>query len=54
MTKRDPLASLPASLRAFNPTIGKPALRARRIVTVRVIPAVDVVRVTNAAHEARR
>ena len=46
MTKRDPLASLPASLRAINPTIGKPAPRARRIVTVRVIPAVDVVRVT--------
>ena len=46
MTKRDPLASLPASVRAINPTLAKPALRARRIVTVRVIPAVDVVRVT--------
>ena len=46
MTKRDPLASLPASVRALNPTLAKPALGARRIVTVRVIPAVDVVRVT--------
>ena len=46
MTRRDPLASLPASVRAINPTLAKPALRARRIVTVRVIPAVDVVRVT--------
>lgn len=46
MTKRDPLASLRASLRAINPTLANPALRVRRIVTVRVIPAVDVVRVT--------
>lgn len=46
MTRRDPLASLPASVRAINPTLAKLALRTRRIVTVRVIPAVDVVRVT--------
>ncbi len=46
MTRRNLLAALPASVRAINPTLAKPARRVRRIVTVRVIPVVDLVRVT--------